>query len=226
MAIKLTYEFVKEQFDKKGWKLFETKYIHSKFHMACICPKGHIGTKTYRDLRQNRGCSACCNRAPITLHKVKKEFAKVGYKVLTDCYVSSSTKFEYSCSEGHKHSMSWDAFREGVRCQRCYEESRKGETNPNWRGGASFGPYCPVWSDKGYKADIKERDGNICQNPYCFKTDNKLVIHHIDYDKKNCHPNNLITVCNTCNSRANKDRGWHTGWYQTLMNKKYGYNYE
>jgi len=95
-----------------------------------------------------------------------------------------------------------------------------GENNPNWRGGKSTEPYCPVWSDKEYKIYIRKRDNNICQNPYCFHTTKKLSIHHIDYNKKNCHPSNLITLCVSCNSRANKDRSWHQKWYQTLMNKK------
>ena len=53
----------------------------------------------------------------------------------------------------------------------------------------------------------------------------RLSIHHIDYDKKNCHPSNLITVCIGCNGRANTDRDWHKSWYQTIMSKKFGYKY-
>jgi len=43
-------------------------------------------------------------------------------------------------------------------------------------------------------------------NINCWNNSKRLCIHHIDYDKNNCNPNNLITLCFSCNSRANKNR--------------------
>jgi hypothetical protein len=97
----------------------------------------------------------------------------------------------------------------------------KRDLNPNWKGGISCDPYCEQWLDKEYKDSIKERDGNICLNPSCQKESNKLCIHHIDYDKKNCHPFNLISLCNICNSKANKDREWHRSWYNSILFRRY-----
>jgi len=98
-----------------------------------------------------------------------------------------------------------------------------GPANPNWKGGITFEEYCAVWKDRDFKREIKERDGFKCQNPDCRKNSDILNIHHIDYDKKNCHPKNLITVCRSCNSRANKDRQWHKAWYKVIMYRRYGY---
>jgi len=96
-----------------------------------------------------------------------------------------------------------------------------GELSHNWLGGIACEPYCPVWLDKEFKEDIKERDNFRCQNPDCWKTvsPDDLTLHHIDYDKKNCHPDNLITLCRSCNGRANIDRAWHTAWYAALMQR-------
>jgi hypothetical protein len=91
-----------------------------------------------------------------------------------------------------------------------------------WKGGISCGPYCQNWTNE-FKNYIKERDGNKCLNPYCYGGDGVLAVHHIDYNKKNCHPSNLITVCRSCNSRANKDRRWHKAWYQTIIKRRYNY---
>ena len=66
-----------------------------------------------------------------------------------------------------------------------------------------------------------QRDGDTCLNPYCFKITKKLCLHHIDYNKKNCMPSNLITVCTSCNSRANKDHKWHKAWYQAVLYRRY-----
>jgi len=99
--------------------------------------------------------------------------------------------------------------------------TRCGEKNPAWKGGISCELYCEQWSDKDYKESIKERDGYKCLNPECNKKSNKLCIHHIDYIKKNCHPLNLITVCVSCNSKANTNRDWHKSWYQAIIKKRY-----
>lgn len=96
-----------------------------------------------------------------------------------------------------------------------------GKLNGNWKGGISCEPYCSDWT-KEHKEYIRERDGNKCLNPDCWCGDDVLTVHHIDYDKKNCNPDNLITVCRSCNSRANKDRGWHKAWYQAIIHKRYG----
>ncbi len=96
-----------------------------------------------------------------------------------------------------------------------------GDGNPNWCGGISHEPYCKQWSDKDYKDSIKKRDGYKCLNPECNKTTERLCIHHINYIKKNCHPLNLITVCISCNSKANIDREWHESWYKAIIKNRY-----
>ena len=103
----------------------------------------------------------------------------------------------------------------------------RGELNGNWQGGISCEPYCYEWSFKDFKDMIKERDGNKCMNPDCLGNSCMLVIHHIDYNKKNCDPENLITLCNSCNSRANGNREWHESWYKAIVNRRYcnGYPY-
>lgn len=99
-------------------------------------------------------------------------------------------------------------------------EKYKGELHPNWKGGISADPYCFEFNSKEFKDFIKERDGNICLNPECNRKSNNLCVHHIDYNKKNCELDNLITVCNSCNVKANKDREWHESWYKAIVYKR------
>ena len=101
-----------------------------------------------------------------------------------------------------------------------------GSNNSNWKGGIGIEPYCDAWADKEYKADIKERDNSICMNPDCWNTSETLCLHHIDYDKKNCSPSNLITLCASCNARANFNRENHALYYQDLMTEFYNYEYD
>lgn len=93
-----------------------------------------------------------------------------------------------------------------------------GSGNPNWKGGTSFLPYCIAWTD-GFKLQIKERDGNKCQNPLCTTPDAILSVHHINYQKSDCAAENLITLCLSCNSKANTDRAWHESFYGEIMRR-------
>ena len=75
-----------------------------------------------------------------------------------------------------------------------------GDKHPNWNGGTSVFPYGIGFTRK-FKRLIRERDGNKCQR--CGKTHKQnwraLEIHHIDHNKNNNDPSNLITVCSSCN---------------------------
>jgi len=92
-----------------------------------------------------------------------------------------------------------------------------GEKCNFWRGGIAQEPYCNAWGDKNFKEDIKERDNYGCQNEDCWGTSDKLCVHHIDYNKKNCHPRNLITLCVSCNARANSNRTYWTEYYTNRL---------
>ena len=96
-----------------------------------------------------------------------------------------------------------------------------GEADPNWKGGITDDEYCDVWRDKEYKQDIRARDNNECQNPDCRKNSERLSIHHIDYDKNNCRPQNLITLCISCNARANFNRNFWQAGYEGIIRSIY-----
>lgn len=85
-----------------------------------------------------------------------------------------------------------------------------GSKHPQWKGGISFEPYSLDWTET-LKRSIRERDNYICQ--LCSQYGN--VVHHIDYDKKNCDPKNLITLCNSCHNKTNHKRNY---WKKFLTN--------
>jgi len=89
-----------------------------------------------------------------------------------------------------------------------------GKNNPNWKGGITKVKYCKGWVV--LSKELRETDNHKCQNPQCKTADQRSTTHHIDYNKKNCHPNNLITLCNTCNVTANHNREWHKYYYQAV----------
>jgi hypothetical protein len=223
---KPTIEQVKESFKNEDYILLSEEYVNSNTKLNYICPKGHNHNIRWGHWKRVQRCPTCAVKPKLTLEQVRESFSKEGCTLLSKEYNHTQTKLDYICVNGHKHSICYSNWQRGIRCPTCHDIrqsiSNSGPGNPSWKGGISYEPYCHIWSDKEYKADIKLRDGNKCLNPYCNKKSNKLHIHHINYDKKDCHPSNLITVCNSCNSKANTDRDWHTVWYQAIIKNRYG----
>lgn len=89
------------------------------------------------------------------------------------------------------------------------------EKNISWNGGTSFEPYGLEFNTE-LKLLIRKRDNFTCQE--CNQTEeqlgHKLSVHHIDYDKKNNNPENLITLCKSCHSQTNFDRNDWVNYFQ------------
>jgi endogenous inhibitor of DNA gyrase (YacG/DUF329 family) len=96
---------------------------------------------------------------------------------------------------------------------KCYGEYRKthwgtfGSDLANWKDGKGNEPY-PLGFTGMLKERIRDRDGRCCR--LCGKSESdlgqKLSIHHIDYDKDNLAPSNLVSLCRADNARVNYNR--------------------
>jgi len=226
---RLTIKYVQQKIEElaDGYTLLSNNYIGCEIKLKLLCSKGHEFKITWDDFFSGRRCSKCANNKKFTLKFIKqktKDLAE-GYKCLSNKYVNVGKKLEFKCDKNHDFEMSWANFQKGQRCSKCRYINMSGRNHHNWKGGTACEPYCDAWADKEYKKDIRERDGNKCLNPVCWKTGNRLCIMHINHDKKNCHPSNLITGCMSCNARANFDREFWTSWYQAIMYRRYRYFY-
>ena len=74
-----------------------------------------------------------------------------------------------------------------------------GPEHYNWKGGCKpwYGEY-PVEFDEALRLQIRERDGFTCQLRYEPENGRAHDVHHIDMDKQNSGPDNLITLCRSC----------------------------
>jgi len=102
------------------------------------------------------------------------------------------------------------------------ERFKNKENHPRWLGGKSFEDYGFNWT-KTLKKSIRQRDNYICQE--CGIHQNNLIgrlkrldVHHIDYNKKNCSPNNLISLCRQCHAKTGINRDY---WKQLFTDKNY-----
>lgn len=142
-------------------------------------------------------------------HCLKISIAKTGTKM------SAETRQKISCALKNRIFS--------AETRKKISEARKGKRcgtdHYQWRGGPSIRGYCWVWHNTEFKESIRQRDNYQCQNPYCWNKSitRKLDIHHIDYNRKNCHPLNLITLCRSCNIRANTNRNYWENLYQNII---------
>lgn len=95
-------------------------------------------------------------------------------------------------------------------------ESMTGKNNWNWNNGSSYVGYSIDWT-RTLKRSIRERDNYLCKVCGELQGDIAHDVHHIDYDKANCDPKNLITLCHRCHMRTNANRDYWKGYLNNLL---------
>jgi hypothetical protein len=108
---------------------------------------------------------------------------------------------------GRKHSESMQAL---------WRNPKYRERHKNWKGGISYEPYGFEFNDK-LKEQIMARDKHRCQK--CGKK-YELIVHHIDYNKKNNKSKNLISLCRECHGLTNYNRKYWTKYYRHIIAKR------
>lgn len=120
---------------------------------------------------------------------------------------------------GKKHptfGKHWKWTEESKETLRKNHADISGEKHPNWKGGISFEKYTIDWTVT-LRRSIRERDHYICQLCSTLQGDKAHSVHHIDYDKKNCDPKNLITLCIKCSSKVNFNREYWKEYFEKKM---------
>ena len=117
---KLTLEFVRRSFEKKGYTLVSKEYINSHTKLDYICPIGHKGSMNWGNWREGGKCSVCFGNHKPPFKKVKDSFEAEGYMLLSKIYVNKNTKLLSICPKGSLYSVTWENWnRNGSRCPKC-----------------------------------------------------------------------------------------------------------
>jgi len=122
---KLTIEYIREQFEKEGYKLLSKEYINNKQKLDYICPKGHEHVISWHEWGSNKNrCPYCSGKIKKTIEFIRSEFEKEGYELLSKEYVNAHQKLDYICPKGHKHNITWNSWASGYRCFDCFGSAK------------------------------------------------------------------------------------------------------
>ena len=76
------------------------------------------------------------------------------------------------------------------------------------------------------KRTILERDDYHCQVCQSFTCEGSLAPHHIDYNKEDSHPMNLITLCSSCHRRTLEHKHDWLRLFTEKMENRFGEEYK
>ena len=134
-------------------------------------------------------------------------------------YIDGRTLKIYYCKDCGK-KICYNTWKYGTK--RCASCANKKELSPNWRGGISSELY-PLEFTSKLKKQIRKRDNYTCQicgmteEEHLILYDRVLDIHHIDYDKENLNPDNLMSLCHKCNMKVNRNRDYWYAYFKYIM---------
>lgn len=121
---KLTIEFVRKEFSKRGWKLLSTEYVNSKQKLQYKCSNSHINEITWNSFQQGISCPDCSGKKKLTIEEIEIAFSKRNFKLLSNVYINSMQKLLYECPNKHINEIAWHDFKKGHGCPDCAKEER------------------------------------------------------------------------------------------------------
>jgi len=178
--------------------------------------KAHIGVKVSKKTRRkiSNTRKELYKQGKLIPYYLNKTFSKEHKENLKKANLGKKLSKEHrkKISEGGK------GLKRSKETRRRISEANKLEKNSMWKGGLSFEPYGIEFNNQ-LKEQIRKRDKQ-CQLCNKKKNRRKFCVHHIDYNKKNNNPKNLITLCDKCHSITNSNREFWITFFKKKMRKR------
>jgi hypothetical protein len=117
---KFSYDYIKEQVEKRGYTLLSTDYKNANEKIEMLCNNGHKFQMKYGNFQQGQRCSICNGGIRLSYEYVKNFIENKGYKLLSTEYKNVGTKLKMICDNGHKCNITFNHFQQGHRCPVCF----------------------------------------------------------------------------------------------------------
>lgn len=193
--------------------------VHADYTKRGVKTNMPTGVYKRSQKEKERLINMCKNQSEETIQKRIKTRKKLGLIPPNRKGIPLSEEHKKKigkANKGNKNNLGKVCSEE---TRRKISEAQKGEKSHNWKGGISYQPYPDEWTNS-LKDSIRERDKYTCQECGIHQDElngrfKKLDIHHIDYNKDNLNPDNLITLCKSCHSKTNNNREY---WIEYFNN--------
>ncbi len=127
MGKKLTIEFIKEEYSKKGYKFLDNYYNnnHEKHNIKYLkC--GNEWKQNYGFLQRKVGCPQCAGNIQFSLEFIKEQYISKDYLFLDNEYHSCMTQYNIRCLKcGYEWKQNYNSLQQGRGCVKCAVEKRK-----------------------------------------------------------------------------------------------------
>lgn len=213
----ITLDYIKEFSLKDGTNCISDVYIDNYDLLKFVCPKGHHYEMAWSNFKQNHRCKFCSGLNKKTIDYIKEFSIKNNTICINKEYNNAHEKLTFICSKGHKYLKSWNKFKSGQRCSKCYKENKFGDNNPNYNPDRTRRLRCGYLQLDSRKLYILKDDPNY-ENYIKSKKDAKesnIVWDRTNYQVDHIFPRvafidndldikyNKCTIKEICNSREN-----------------------
>ncbi len=184
-----------------------------------------IKKKSTNKLAKEIGCSSSTICNYLKKYNIKLRTNKEAHTgILGANYIDGRSLKNFKCIDCDK-KISYGA----IRCHSCSVKGnlnpmsgKIGHLHPNWI--ENLNREYPLKFTNYLKLKIRKRDNYTCQGENCNITEEEYIIvykrilcvHHIDYNKQNCNKDNLITLCQKCNIKANFNRNYWGEYFKLI----------
>jgi|GEM_PF-5815699 len=114
--------------------------------------------------------------------------------------------------------------RSSVGNRRILSLKRRGENHWNWKGGSSWGKYCPKFN-YDFKERVREFFGRRCVECGTPENGERLCIHHVNFRKDACCAEDVVPLfvplCKSCHAKTNYNRPHWEAKYTALIREKH-----
>lgn len=124
-----TTESVRQYIESEGYKFLAGDYINRFTMFWVMCPKNHKYEVKWINFKSGSRCPECAHKRrseaiKLSYGHVKEYIESNNYELISTEYIDNYSKLKLKCYNNHSYDVSYNAFKRGNRCKKCYDMIR------------------------------------------------------------------------------------------------------